>query len=83
MHDIQQVFLESNAILLSDFREKKRSREREKNNEIRYVYKAYVFEMLTNVVFLREEEEEEEEKVCILFDLLLEIRNSLWTIKIL
>ena len=81
MHDIQQVFLESNAILLSDFREKKRSREREKNNEIRYVYKAYVFEMLTNVVFLREEEEEE--KVCILFDLLLEIRNSLWTIKIL
>ena len=82
MHDIQQVFLESNAILLSDFREKKRSREREKNNEIRYVYKAYVFEMLTNVVFLREEEEEEE-KVCILFDLLLEIRNSLWTIKIL
>jgi len=83
VHDIQQVFLESNAILLSDFREKKRSREREKNNEIRYVYKAYVFEMLTNVVFLREEEEEEEEKVCILFDLLLEIRNSLWTIKIL
>jgi len=82
VHDIQQVFLESNAILLSDFREKKRSREREKNNEIRYVYKAYVFEMLTNVVFLREEEEEEE-KVCILFDLLLEIRNSLWTIKIL